>query len=177
MMVGEIRDIETAEIAVHASLTGHLVLSTLHTNDAPGAVARLIDMGIEPFLVASSLVCILAQRLVRVICPHCKEAYEPSGEEIAYINIDNPPERLYRAKGCDKCMGKGYLGRTGIYELLEITPDIRTMITEKKDAQAVRAVAMKSGFRTLQSNAVDKILRGTTTIEEVMRVTQKEVEI
>ncbi|HDZ83656.1 MAG TPA: type II secretion system protein GspE, partial [Nitrospirae bacterium] len=97
MMVGEIRDIETAEIAVHASLTGHLVLSTLHTNDAPGAVARLIDMGIEPFLVASSLVCILAQRLVRVICPHCKEAYEPSGEEIAYINIDNPPERLYRA--------------------------------------------------------------------------------
>ena len=176
MMVGEIRDIETAEIAIHSSLTGHLVLSTLHTNDAPGAVARLIDMGIEPFLVASSLVCILAQRLVRVICPHCKEAYEPSGEELAYMNIDNPPERLYRAKGCDKCMGKGYLGRTGIYELLEITPDVRTMISGKKDSHAIRAVAMKSGFRILQSNAVDKILDGTTTIEEVMRVTQKDID-
>lgn len=176
MMVGEIRDFVTAEIAVHASLTGHLVLSTLHTNDAPGAVARLIDMGIEPFLVASSVICILAQRLVRVICPHCKEAYVPSAQELAYLNADNPPERLYRAKGCDKCMGKGYLGRTGIYELLEITPDLRTMIAERKDAQALRSAAMKSGFRTLQSNAVEYILNGTTTIEEVMRVTQKDID-
>jgi len=176
MMVGEIRDFVTAEIAVHASLTGHLVLSTLHTNDAPSAVARLVDMGIEPFLVASSLICILAQRLVRVICPHCKETYAPSDQELAYLNADNPPERLYRAKGCDKCMGKGYIGRTGIYELFEITPDIRTMIAERKDAQTLRAAAMKSGFRTLQSNSVENILNGTTTIEEVMRVTQKEID-
>jgi len=177
MMVGEIRDLETAEIAVHASLTGHLVLSTLHTNDAPGAVARLVDMGIEPFLVASSLICILAQRLVRILCPHCKEPYEPSGQELAYLNADNPPEHLYRAKGCDKCMGKGYLGRAGIYELLEITHDLRTMIVEGIDTQALRAAALNSGFSTLQSNAVENILNGTTTIEEVMRVTQKEVEI
>lgn len=176
MMVGEIRDLETAEIAVHASLTGHLVLSTLHTNDAPGAVARLVDMGIEPFLAASSLVCILAQRLVRVICPHCREAYTPSTQELVYLNIENPPEHLYRTKGCDKCMGKGYLGRTGIYELLEITPEVRTMIVERKDAQAIKAAALGSGFRTLQSNAVEKILDGTTTIEEVMRVTQKEID-
>ncbi|MBL7031593.1 MAG: type II secretion system ATPase GspE [Nitrospira sp.] len=174
LMVGEIRDFVTAEIAVHASLTGHLVLSTLHTNDAPGAVARLIDMGIEPFLVASSLICILAQRLVRIICPHCKESYVPSTHELAYLNADNPPERLYRGKGCGKCMDKGYLGRTGIYELLEITPDIRTMISERKDAQTIRTAAIQSGFRTLQSNALEYILNGTTTIEEVMRVTQKE---
>ncbi len=176
MMVGEIRDVETAEIAVHASLTGHLVLSTLHTNDAPGAVARLVDMGIEHFLVASSLLCILAQRLVRVICPHCKESYEPSGQELAYLNVNDPPEHLYRAKGCDKCMGKGYIGRIGIYELLEITPAVRTMIVEKKSAQAIRAAVLESGFRALQRNAVDYILNGTTTIEEVMRITQKEID-
>ena len=176
MMVGEIRDLETAEIAVHASLTGHLVLSTLHTNDAPGAIARLIDMGIEPFLVASSLICILAQRLVRVICPHCKEAHEPSEQELIYLNVDNPPKRIYRAKGCDKCMGKGYLGRTGIYELIEITPDVRAMIVDRKDTQTLKAVIQTTGFRTLHSNAVEKILNGTTTIEEVMRVTQKDID-
>ena len=176
MMVGEIRDLETAEIAVHASLTGHLVLSTLHTNDAPGAIARLIDMGIEPFLVASSLICIVAQRLVRVICPHCREPHEPSDQELIYLNVDYPPKRIYRAKGCDKCMGKGYLGRTAIYELLEITPDIRAMIVDRKETQFLKSVALNSGFRTLQSNAVEKILDGTTTIEEVMRVTQKDID-
>jgi general secretion pathway protein E len=177
MMVGEIRDLETAEIAVHASLTGHLVLSTLHTNDAPSALTRLIDMGIEPFLVASSLVCVLAQRLVRVICPHCKESYIPTRQETDYLEITPAPALLYRGKGCEKCLEKGYLGRTGIYELLEITPDIRTMIVERKDAQVIRRTAsMKSGFRTLQKNATDKIIKGITTIEEVLRVTQKEVE-
>jgi type II secretory ATPase GspE/PulE/Tfp pilus assembly ATPase PilB-like protein len=133
-------------------------------------------MGIEPFLVASSLICILAQRLVRVICPHCKEPYEPSGQELTWLNADKPPERLYRAKGCDKCMGKGYIGRTGIYELLEITPDVRTMIVERNDTQTLKTAALKSGFRTLQSNAVENILNGTTTIEEVMRVTQKDID-
>jgi general secretion pathway protein E len=177
MMVGEIRDLETSEIAVHASLTGHLVLSTLHTNDAPSALTRLIDMGIEPFLVASSLVCVLAQRLVRVICPHCRESYAPSKQETDYLGVDPLPAILYRGKGCEKCLGKGYLGRTGIYELLEITPEVRTMISERKDAQAIRTAAVKSGFRTLQRNAIDKILKGITTIEEVLRVTQKDSEI
>ncbi len=177
MMVGEIRDLETAEIAVHASLTGHLVLSTLHTNDAPSAATRLIDMGIEPFLVSSSLACVLAQRLVRVICPHCKESYVPSKQELNYLGIDPPPSELYRGKGCEKCLDKGYLGRTGIYELLEITPDVRTMIAERKDAQAIKAAAVRSaGFNSLQKNALDKILKGITTVEEVIRVTLKDAE-
>lgn len=174
MMVGEIRDLETAEIAVHASLTGHLVLSTLHTNDAPSAITRLVDMGIEPFLVASSLVGVLAQRLIRVLCPHCREAYRPSKQELSYLDIPELPDTLYRAKGCSKCLGKGYLGRTGIYELLEITPEIRAMIFEKKNAQAIRDAAIKSGFKTLQKNAVEKIINGTTTIEEVLRLTHRD---
>jgi general secretion pathway protein E len=180
MMVGEIRDAETAEIAVHASLTGHLVLSTLHTNDAPGAIARLIDMGIEPFLVASSLLCVLAQRLVRVICPHCKESYTPPPEEIAYLENGNKnsalPSLLYRGRGCDKCMGKGYLGRTGILELLEINPDIRSMIVERKDAQAIKAAAIRTGFQTLKVDGINKVMNGITTIEEVLRVTQQDSE-
>ena len=176
MMVGEIRDLETAEMAVHASLTGHLVLSTLHTNDAPSAATRLIDMGIEPFLVSSSLVCVLAQRLVRTICPYCKESYAPSSQELNYLGIEPPPSVLYRGKGCGKCLDKGYLGRTGIYELLEVTPEIRTLIAERKDAQTIKSAAMKSGFKPLQKNAVDKILSGTTTVEEVIRVTLKDVE-
>ncbi|MBI5665626.1 MAG: Flp pilus assembly complex ATPase component TadA, partial [Nitrospirae bacterium] len=177
MMVGEIRDLETAEIAVHASLTGHLVLSTLHTNDAPSAATRLIDMGIEPFLVASSLVCVLAQRLVRVICPFCKAPYKPSKQELSYLRMDPPPTELYQGKGCEKCLGKGYLGRTGIYELLEITPDIRTMISERKDAQAIKTAAIRGGFKPLHNNAAEKIINGITTIEEVMRVTLREVEV
>ena len=171
LMVGEIRDIETAEIAVHASLTGHLVLSTLHTNDAPGAITRLIDMGIEPFLVASSLVCVLAQRLIRVICPHCKESYKPSKQELEYLKLDSFPFVLYRGKGCDKCLGKGYLGRTGIYELLEINPEIVKMIGERRDSKAIKTAAMKTGFKPLQDNAVEKILNGITTMEEVLRIT------
>ncbi len=173
MMVGEIRDMETAEIAVHASLTGHLVLSTLHTNDAPSATTRLIDMGIEPFLVASSLVCVLAQRLVRVICPHCRESYRPSAREAAYLGIDPAPDELFRGKGCDKCLGKGYLGRTGIYELLEIAPLIRTMIAERKDAQAIKRAALNRGFEPMQRYAIEKIIKGITTVEEVLRVTLK----
>jgi general secretion pathway protein E len=176
MMVGEIRDLETAEIAVHASLTGHLVLSTLHTNDAPSALTRLIDMGIEPFLVASSLVCVLAQRLVRVICPHCKESYSPSRQELDFFDMEKPPALLFRGKGCDKCLNKGYLGRTGIYEFLEITPDIRAMIVERRDAKSIRTVAMKSGFRPLETDGMEKIAKGITALEEVLRVTQKDLE-
>jgi general secretion pathway protein E len=180
MMVGEIRDVETAEIAVHASLTGHLVLSTLHTNDAPGAITRLIDMGIEPFLAASSLICILAQRLVRLICPHCKESYTPSAQEGSYfedgVNAMAPPSRLFRGRGCVKCMGKGYLGRTGILELLEVTPEIRSMIVERKDAKSIRAAAIRTGFKTLRADGINKIINGITTLEEVLRVTQKDSE-
>jgi general secretion pathway protein E len=171
MMIGEIRDVETAEIAVHASLTGHLVLSTLHTNDAPSAVARLVDMGIEPFLVSSSLVCILAQRLVREICPYCKESYTPSQQEIDYLELDTPPSQLYRGKGCDKCLEKGYLGRTGIYELLEIVPEIRSLISEKIDAQMIGKAATDLGFRPMYKNGIEKIISGITTIDEVLRVT------
>ncbi len=171
MMIGEIRDLETAEIAVHASLTGHLVLSTLHTNDAPSAVARLVDMGIEPFLVSSSLVCILAQRLVREICPYCKDSYTPSQQEIDYLELDSPPAQLHRGKGCDKCLGKGYLGRTGIYELLEIVPEIRSLIGERVDAQQIGKTAADLGFMPMYKDGIEKIISGVTTIDEVLRVT------
>lgn len=174
MMVGEIRDKETAEIAVHASLTGHLVLSTLHTNDASSAITRLIDMGIEQFLVASSLIGVLAQRLIRVICPHCRQSYTPTKQELSYLELDTPPEELYHGKGCDRCLGKGYLGRAGIYELLEITPAIRAMIAEKRDAQAIREAAEKAGLKTLRHSAMEKVLEGVTTIEEVLRITHKD---
>jgi general secretion pathway protein E len=174
MMVGEIRDRETAEIAVHASLTGHLVLSTLHTNDAPSAITRLFDMGIEPFLVSSSLICVLAQRLVRMICPHCREKYLTTGQERSYLGMHDPPSHLFRGRGCERCTGKGYLGRTGIYELLEITPDIRSMIIERKDASSIREAAVAQGFKTLQQNSTEKIVNGVTTIEEVLRLTHRD---
>jgi general secretion pathway protein E len=176
MMVGEIRDRETAEIAIHASLTGHLVMSTLHTNDAATAITRMIDMGIEPFLVASSLVCVLAQRLVRVICQHCRESYVAGNREAEYLGTGQEAPLLYRGRGCDRCLETGYLGRIGIYELLEITPDIRTMIGERRDSQTILNGAIKSGFKTLQQNALEKIMSGTTTIEEMLRVTQREGE-
>lgn len=178
IMVGEIRDVETAEIAIQASLTGHLVLSTLHTNDAPSAIIRLIDMGIEPFLAASSLMGVLAQRLVRVICPHCRVSYEPTKVEMEYFNghgkNDLPPLRLYKGKGCDKCKGKGYLGRTGIFELLIIGDNIRHMITDKIDSQEIKGAAISGGMRSLRFDGFEKVINGITTVEEVLRVTQKD---
>lgn len=170
IMVGEIRDFETAEIAIQASLTGHMVLSTLHTNDAPSAITRLVDMGVEPFLAASSLLGVLAQRLVRVICPHCKEAYEPTEEELKYVSVPV----LYKGKGCEKCAGKGYLGRLGIFELLAISDEIRGMITDKSDAQSIRTRALALGMTTLRSDGFEKAAKGITTIEEILRVTQKD---
>ncbi len=184
IMVGEIRDFETAEIAIQASLTGHLVLSTLHTNDAPSAITRLIDMGVEPFLIASSLTGIIAQRLVRVICPHCKESYKPSEAELSYFNSSLvtrlPAEEghsslyLYRGKGCDRCGGKGYIGRTGIFELLTINDEIRHMITEKIDSQSIKNRAISRGMKTLRVDGIEKASKGITTLEEVLRVTQKD---
>jgi general secretion pathway protein E len=174
IMVGEIRDMETAEIAIQASLTGHLVLSTLHTNDAPSAVIRLIDMGVEPFLVSSSVAGILAQRLVRVICPLCKESYMPSSTELSYFN-EPLPAGLWRGRGCEKCKGSGYTGRTGIFELLVPDNAMRQMIAEKADAQGIREAAAKKGMRPLRADGLDKASAGITTLEEVLRVTQKDI--
>jgi general secretion pathway protein E len=172
IMVGEIRDLQTAEIAMQASLTGHLVLSTLHTNDAPSALVRLIDMGIEPFLVASSLTVVFAQRLVRTICPHCKVSYKPSDVELSYFS--DLPEFLYRGKGCEKCKQMGYLGRSGIFELLAIDNVIRPMITEKIDSQSIKNYAVSNGMKTLRQDGIEKVISGITTLEEVLRVTQKD---
>ena len=168
VMIGEIRDAETAEIAMQASLTGHLVLSTLHTNDAATAVTRLIDMGIEPFMVASSLSAVLAQRLVRVICPHCKESYTP---DRAYAGVELP-ELLYRGRGCEKCFNLGSIGRIGIYELLPIDAELCSMIIRREPAGAIKEYAISKGMRTLREDGMDKARRGITTIEEVLRVTQ-----
>jgi len=175
IMVGEIRDRETAEIAIQASLTGHLVMSTVHTNDAAGAISRLVDMGVEPFLVASSLIGVLAQRLVRTICPNCKVPYTPTREELLEIGIK--PETvttLLKGVGCKTCGGKGYLGRIGIYELMLVDDEIRQLVLKNVDAQSIKSAAREKGMHTLQMDGADKVLAGITTIEEVTRVTQED---
>jgi general secretion pathway protein E len=170
IMVGEIRDAETAEIAMQASLTGHLVLSTLHTNDAATAVTRLVDMGIEPFMVASSLSAVMAQRLVRVICPHCREGYSPERE---YAGIKLPPT-LFRGRGCEKCFNLGTIGRMGIYEFLLIDSEICSMIIKQAPAGVIKEYAVSRGMRTLREDGLAKAAAGITTIEEVLRVTQED---
>jgi general secretion pathway protein E len=178
IMVGEIRDVATAEIAIQASLTGHLVFSTVHTNDASGAVTRLVDMGVEPFLVASSLVAILAQRLVRTICPHCREKVKPTAEEWGKLGLrDNGnrvPDFVYKAVGCPKCFKTGYLGRLGIYELLVLDDEIRQQVLKNVDSNTIKRSAMSKGMLTLREDGADKIARGITTMEEVLRVTQED---
>ncbi|MEW6324713.1 MAG: type II secretion system ATPase GspE [Nitrospirota bacterium] len=181
ILVGEIRDVETAEISIHAALTGHLVFSTLHTNDASGAVTRLLDMGIEPFLVASSVAAILAQRLVRTICPACRRGYAPSAEELARLGF-RPPSgaesrslTLARGAGCDACAGSGYRGRVAIYEILPVDEQIRRLIMAKADAGAIREAAVAAGMRTLRVEGMAKVLQGLTTTEEILRVTQHQV--
>lgn len=175
IMVGEIRDRETAEIAVHASLTGHLVLSTLHTNDAPSAVTRLVDMGVESFLVASSLEGVVAQRLVRKICEKCKVSYAPSVEEVdeikRYIKIEKV-NKLYRGKGCEECLGTGYKGRTAIYEIMEVNDDIRGVISRNPESTELGKKALFYGMRTLVQDGIEKALEGITTIEEVIQITK-----
>jgi general secretion pathway protein E len=170
IMVGEIRDAETAEIAMQASLTGHLVLSTLHTNDAATAVTRLIDMGIEPFMVASTLSAVVAQRLVRTICPNCREEYRP---DRAYPGIELPP-LLYRGRGCDECFGHGTKGRIGIYELLAVDQELCSMIIRRESAGAIKEYALAHGMQTLRDDGLRKVAAGLTTIEEVLRVTQED---
>lgn len=171
VMIGEIRDKETAEIAVQASLTGHLVLSTLHTNDSASAVTRLIDMEIEPFLVASSLMGVLAQRLLRKLCPHCKEKVPLREDFKKSIPDISDLDYVYKAVGCKECNGKGYLGRTGIYELLLIDEEIKEKIMLKSDARTIKNLAVKKGMTTLFVDGIKKVKDGVTTLEEVLRVT------
>ncbi|MDT8440025.1 MAG: type II secretion system ATPase GspE [Desulfuromonadales bacterium] len=178
IMVGEIRDRETAEIAVQSALTGHMVFSTLHTNDAAGALTRLVEMGIEPFLAASSIVGILAQRLVRRICPHCREVVAPPAELLAQLGDEcvlpeNP--QFYRGRGCARCMNIGYWGRCGIYELLKIDDEVRELLLQDKDAATIKRAATRGGMRSLRADGLAKALRGETSLEEVLRVTQEEV--
>ena len=178
IMIGEIRDRETAEIAIHASLTGHLVFSTLHTNDAASAATRLIDMGIEPFLVASSVVAVLAQRLLRRICPDCKRPYAPSVEELSRLDV--APEStvtLYRGAGCAACSQTGYRGRIGIFELMVLNDDIRRLIGGKADSTAIKHAAITNGMVTLKQEGAERVLQGQTTLEEVMRITQQEIDV
>ncbi len=169
ILVGEIRDLETAEIAIQASLTGHLVLSTLHTNDAPSAVTRLVDMGIEPYLLSSSLVGVMAQRLVRKICPHCKTRYKPTEEELKSLGLEATDE-LYHGTGCEHCFQSGYLGRTPVYELLTITPKLQHQIVKSPDATEIRKACYEEGMKNLSSRGADLVKAGVTTIEEVLRV-------
>lgn len=173
IMVGEIRDSETAQIAVHAALTGHLVLSTLHTNDAPSAITRLSDLGIEPFLIASSLEGVIAQRLVRKVCEHCKEPYKPTKEELSQLGLDGN-YTFYRGRGCDMCMGTGYRGRTGIYEVLELSDDLKQLIIKTQDANEIRKRAKELGFRTMYEDGLEKVIKGITTPEELIRAVKVE---
>jgi type II secretory ATPase GspE/PulE/Tfp pilus assembly ATPase PilB-like protein len=185
ILIGEIRDLETAEIAISAALTGHLVLSTLHTNDAAGAVSRLINLGIPPFLVASALLGVVAQRLVRTVCPRCKETYEPDRsladlglvrsvpvrayQETPHSVTTNAP-KLARGRGCQYCCQTGYQGRKAVYEILPVSQTIRHMILDGRGDTHVKEQAIQEGMRTLRTNAVQEVLRGVTTIDELTRV-------
>ncbi|MBI1882682.1 MAG: Flp pilus assembly complex ATPase component TadA [Chlamydiae bacterium] len=174
IMIGEIRDHETAEIAIHAALTGHLVFSTLHTNDAPGAITRLIDQGVKPFLVASSLIGVLAQRLVRTICPQCKAPYTPLEPHLKLMKV--PSDQLkdmvfYKGKGCENCHGTGYRGRIGIMELLTIDESIRQLIYQKASSTLIRKRGRELGMKTLREDGIQKVLGAVTTLEEVFRIT------
>jgi general secretion pathway protein E len=172
IMVGEIRDLETVEIAIQASLTGHLVFSTLHTNDATGALTRLVDMGVEPFLIASSLLAVLAQRLVRRICPDCKEPFHP--EESTLEELGLPKDQVfYHGRGCDACMQSGYRGRAGIFELLVMDNDIRHLLTSGADSVRMKDMAVRNGMATLFEDGLLKVKTGLTTLNEVLRVTQE----
>ena len=173
ILVGEIRDMETAEIAIQASLTGHLVFSTLHTNDAPTALTRLVDMGIEPYLVASSLEAVVAQRLVRVTCPECKEALDGSTlEGLKQRFGDRLPATLYRGKGCRRCQGTGYRGRMGIFEMMVVTDDVRSLILENASPRDLRQASAKQGMTSLREDGFRHLWDGKTTVEEILRVTK-----
>jgi len=179
ILVGEIRDLETAEIAVSAALTGHLVLSTLHTNDAAGAISRLINLGIQPFLVASALVGTIAQRLIRISCSNCKQAYEPSEDELKSLfgkSYKDKQIKLYRGAGCNSCLQTGYHGRKSIYEILCVSPEMRRMVIRGSNDDAIKQQAIKEGMKTLHHSTVDEVVNGVTTPEELMRVVEVSIE-
>ena len=175
IMIGEIRDLETSQIAMQAALTGHLVLSTLHTNDAPEAISRLVDIGVEPYLISSSIIGVLAQRLIRTVCPDCKTSYQVDpnvmkdlGEEVA---TSKEPLTLYQGKGCKHCKQSGYWGRSGIYELLLVNEEIKKLISERASTQVIRDVAKKTaGLVPLRADGLRKVLKGITTLDEIDRV-------
>jgi general secretion pathway protein E len=174
IMVGEIRDIETAENAIQSALTGHLVLSTLHTNDAPSSITRLIDIGVQPFLINSTLIGVVAQRLVRKVCRYCAEWYSLSADEYRLLGISQDKHKHAKVSvgaGCPQCRGTGYLGRTGIFEIMEITEKLRTAIEEKTSPTKLKQLARADGMMTLRENAIAILLKGETTVDEVVRVT------
>ncbi|NCN41038.1 type II secretion system ATPase GspE [bacterium] len=175
IMIGEIRDLETAEIAINSSLTGHLVLSTIHTNDSAGVFPRLIDMGCEPFLIATSLLGVIAQRLVRVLCPHCKEPHIPTDLELRSLELTRDQvknAKIYRAAGCEECNQKGYIGRTIIQELMIVDEELRSMIMQRKDGATIKKVAIDHGMVSFRQHGIQKVLSGITTIEELLTSTQ-----
>jgi type II secretory ATPase GspE/PulE/Tfp pilus assembly ATPase PilB-like protein len=175
IMVGEIRDLETAQLAVQAALTGHLVFSSLHTNDAPSTATRLVDMGLEPYLVASTLVCAIGQRLVRLLCPRCREPYQATQEEKTAFGLDPSKEyTFYQPNGCKYCSKMGYLGRTGLFELMTLDENIRRLIVEKKPTSFIRQTAITQGMKTLRQVGLAKVLSGLTSVPEILRVTVDE---
>jgi type IV pilus assembly protein PilB len=173
VMLGEIRDKETAEIAVQASLTGHLVLSTLHTNDAPSSITRLINIGVEPYLISAAVNAVLAQRLVRKVCQHCKEEYEPSSEMREFLTLQGfSNDKILRGKGCDRCRKSGYSGRLGIYELMVMDDSLRDLVTSNPDVTHLRKLCRERGLVTLRTDGFNKVMKGLTTVDEILRVTE-----
>ncbi|HEU4333754.1 MAG TPA: ATPase, T2SS/T4P/T4SS family, partial [Candidatus Eisenbacteria bacterium] len=180
MMIGEVRDSETAQIAFRASITGHLVLSTVHTNDAPSAVTRLVDLGLQPYMVASSLVAVVSMRLIRLLCPKCKDGYVPSGDELRLLGIAQRDARdlvLYRPVGCDLCGESGYKGRTGVYEILEMEDTVRRLVAGNATETLIRRAAMEAGMTTIGQDGLARVLAGETSLEEVQRVVYYEEEL
>ena len=175
ILVGEMRDTETAELAIRAALTGHLVFSTIHTNDAISSIARLMDMGIDPFLISSTLDSIVAQRLVRALCQECREEVPPFSPQYKKLGISPDEQKLYRSKGCPACDDSGFKGRTAIYEILKISPQIRELINEKANLEDIRRHAIAEGFSPMRNIAIDKIRSGLTTFEEVSHATRLEI--
>jgi general secretion pathway protein E len=178
IMVGEIRDKETAELAINASLTGHIVLTTIHANDAAGAFPRLIDIGAEPFLIATSILAVIAQRLVRVLCPHCKLKAEPTAFELNLLGMSPEQVRgsnVCKAVGCNQCNQKGYIGRTTISELLMVDDEIRSMVMQRKDGASIRKLAVQKGMKTFRDHGIQKVLAGITTVEELVNNTQLDI--
>jgi type II secretory ATPase GspE/PulE/Tfp pilus assembly ATPase PilB-like protein len=180
IMVGEVRDIETARMVIQSSLTGHLVFSTVHTNDSAGTVSRLLDLGVEPYLVSSSVIAVLAQRLVRKVCPDCMQSYEPNPRELRQLGLGEVGSTANAAKfsvgaGCDKCFQTGYRGRTGVYELMLINEEIQEMIYTRESAGKIKKASLNAGLQTLRMDGARKVLGGITTIAEVLRVTQADM--